>query len=103
MKLITHERATVDCCSVLHEDFFCLTSTVFSYTAGVIPGDRVVESSPTITKVTRVIEGQPSITKVTRVIEGQPTMTKVTRVIEGDPTMTKVTRVIEGKHHLAHP
>uniref|UniRef100_A0A8B9HBT4 Periostin, osteoblast specific factor a n=1 Tax=Astyanax mexicanus TaxID=7994 RepID=A0A8B9HBT4_ASTMX len=41
----------------------------------------------------KVIETDPSLIKVTRVIERQPTVTKVT--IEGEPKFTKVTRVIE--------
>ncbi|XP_075887799.1 periostin isoform X2 [Nelusetta ayraudi] len=55
---------------------------------------RIIQSEPSITKVTRIIEsGEPTITKVTRVIEKEPSVTQV--VIEGEPVVTKVTRVID--------
>ncbi|KAG9263681.1 periostin isoform X1 [Astyanax mexicanus] len=55
----------------------------------IITTTHIVESVPEV----KVIETDPSLIKVTRVIERQPTVTKVT--IEGEPKFTKVTRVIE--------
>uniref|UniRef100_A0A8B9HBN4 Periostin, osteoblast specific factor a n=1 Tax=Astyanax mexicanus TaxID=7994 RepID=A0A8B9HBN4_ASTMX len=60
-------------------------------TKSPVPEVKVIETDPSLIKVTRVIERQPTVTKV---IETDPSLIKVTRVIERQPTVTKVT--IEG-------
>uniref|UniRef100_A0A8B9HCW5 Periostin, osteoblast specific factor a n=1 Tax=Astyanax mexicanus TaxID=7994 RepID=A0A8B9HCW5_ASTMX len=56
-----------------------------------VPEVKVIETDPSLIKVTRVIERQPTVTKVT--IEGEPKFTKVTRVIENFPFCLTATKL----------
>ncbi|XP_072515685.1 periostin [Salminus brasiliensis] len=96
--------------------------TITTHIVESVPEIKVIETDPTLIKVTRVIERQPTvkhvivegngtitdlskITEITKVIESKPTMKEIVikgepkvnkiKVIEGDPKFTKVTRVIE--------